>query len=93
MRFPWKRTKTGLAILMSVSPANNQAFEKGQENQKVFCCVRWMNSEMGSYKFLWCEDLELERKRSAKGFLKRVVGMKGGRQFVDLEEELKPLLM
>lgn len=93
MKFPWKRTKTGLVILMSVGPTFHLNFEKERENQKLFCCVRWMESEMGSYKFLWGEDLKLERKRGVKAILKRFVGVKGKREVGDVEEELKPLLM
>jgi hypothetical protein len=92
MKFPWKRIKTGLVILMSVFPTYHRGFEKEQKNQRLFCCVRWMSSEMGSYKFLWGEDLKLKRKRGTKRFLKRVVREKGNRELEDVEE-LKPLLI
>jgi hypothetical protein len=53
MKFPWKRTKASLVMLMSVSTTCRQEFDEGQKTQQFFCCVKWMSSEMGSCKFLW----------------------------------------
>ncbi len=72
---------------MSVSPTHDHDFEKERGNQKLFCCVRWMSSETRSYKFLWGEDLKLEKR-----FWERAIWM-NGRMVAKEKEELKLLLM
>ena len=97
MNFPWKHTKTGLAILMNISPIYEQDFEKKLENQKLFCCVNWMTDKVGKCKVFMAEDLKLEKKKGVKGLLKNVVRSGRSRrtknQVKDSGEEFKPLLL
>jgi len=88
MNFPWKHTKTGLAILMNISPIYEQDFEKKLENQKLFCCVNWMTDKVGKCKVFMAEDLKLEKKVVRSGRSRRTKN-----QVKDSGEEFKPLLL
>jgi hypothetical protein len=84
--------ETGLSILITMYPVSDQRLERDGLNQKLFCCMRRMSSEIGKFKICFWEGLTMEGKHHTKRFLEGIVGRKGKNELEYIDEEFEPLL-